>query len=228
MGEDTQIKPEDRFENITIQDTKDREAFDNLVKDLGIPTLEDLKKGENYSAYLIKTDYITEPEPHPYKEILNENHITIKDKIFEKIEEEEPTRKEIDKLVKKEKIQDEIPKEEIKVTKNEKKKKTTPAIQKVLNTNKKIMTEKITSSEKTIKTARNQIIKAWTRNNKSTSNSEQKNEKDSKCNWCDTEMFTREKLVFHKSTCKKKTIVATDSKDIKPPTVTPFTYKEES
>merc|ERR1712030_54426 len=66
----TQIKPEDRFEDITFQNPTDWEAFDNLAKDHGIPTLADLGKGENYSAYLIKTDYITEPEPHPYQEIL--------------------------------------------------------------------------------------------------------------------------------------------------------------
>merc|ERR1712030_205738 len=61
-GEKT-IKPEDRFGDITFQNPTDWEAFDNLAKDHGIPTLADLKKGENYSAYLIKTDYITEPEP---------------------------------------------------------------------------------------------------------------------------------------------------------------------
>merc|ERR1711984_61922 len=59
------INPEERFEDVT-----DWEAFDNLAKEHGIPTLADLKKGEIHSAYLIKTDYITEPEPHPYQEIL--------------------------------------------------------------------------------------------------------------------------------------------------------------
>merc|ERR1711984_19763 len=59
------INPEERFEDVT-----DWEAFDNLAKEHGIPTLADLKKGEIHSAYLIKTDYITEPEPHPYQEVL--------------------------------------------------------------------------------------------------------------------------------------------------------------
>merc|ERR1711984_51350 len=107
---ESSINPEERFEDVT-----DWEAFDNLAKEHGIPTLADLKKGEIHSAYLIKTDYITEPEPHPYQEILEkENFPKIKENIV-KIEKKEPTRKEIDKLVKKEKIQDEIPKEEIKV-----------------------------------------------------------------------------------------------------------------
>merc|ERR1712015_390376 len=82
INNETQIKPEDRFEDITFQNPTDWEAFDNLAKDHGIPTLADLKKGENYSAYLIKTDYITEPEPHPYQEILKkENRVAIKEKI---------------------------------------------------------------------------------------------------------------------------------------------------
>merc|ERR1712074_207422 len=89
--EEKTIKPEDRFEDKTFQNSTDWEAFDNLAKDHGIPTLADLKKGENYSACLGKTDYITEPEPHPYQEILEKgNHPTTKEKIFkaEKIEKE--------------------------------------------------------------------------------------------------------------------------------------------
>merc|ERR1712105_484856 len=83
INNETRIKPEDRFEDITFQNPTDWEAFDNLAKDHGIPTLADLKKGENYSAYLIKTDYITEPEPHPYQEILEKgNHLEIKEKII--------------------------------------------------------------------------------------------------------------------------------------------------
>merc|ERR1712074_445355 len=71
------INPEERFEDVT-----DWEAFDNLAKEHGIPTLADLKKREIHSAYLIKTDYITEPEPHPYQEILEKgNYPEIKEKI---------------------------------------------------------------------------------------------------------------------------------------------------
>merc|ERR1712105_278487 len=69
--DENSINPEERFEDITdFEDVTDWEAFDNLAKEHGIPTLADLKKGEIHSAYLIKTDYITEPEPHPYQEIL--------------------------------------------------------------------------------------------------------------------------------------------------------------
>merc|ERR1712074_320840 len=96
--EEKTIKPEDRFEDITFQNPTDWEAFDNLAKDHGIPTLADLKKGENYSAYLVKTDYITEPEPHPYQEILEKgNHPATKEKIFkaEKIEKKEITKEKI-------------------------------------------------------------------------------------------------------------------------------------
>merc|ERR1712074_137466 len=98
INNDTRIKPEDRFEDITFQNPTDWEAFDNLAKDHGIPTLADLKKGENYSAYLVKTDYITEPEPHPYQEILEKgNHPATKEKIFkaEKIEKKEITKEKI-------------------------------------------------------------------------------------------------------------------------------------
>merc|ERR1712074_318150 len=112
-GEKT-IKPDERFEDVTFQNPTDWEAFDNLAKDHGIPTLADLKKGENYSAYLTKTDYITEPEPHPYQEILKqENHLAIKEKIFkaEKMEEKEPTKEKILKV--KELVEDEITKEKI-------------------------------------------------------------------------------------------------------------------
>merc|ERR1712105_381249 len=85
INNETRIKPEDRFEDITFQNPTDWEAFDNLAKDHGIPTLADLEKGENYSAYLIKTDYITEPEPHPYQEILTkENRVTLKEQTHEK------------------------------------------------------------------------------------------------------------------------------------------------
>merc|ERR1712055_351168 len=80
-NKETQIKPEDRFEDVTFKNPTDWEAFDNLAKDLGIPTLADLGKGESCSAYLIKTEYITEPEPHPYQELLtkeNKNKIKIK------------------------------------------------------------------------------------------------------------------------------------------------------
>merc|ERR1712074_71930 len=91
--------------DVTFQNPTDWEAFDNLAKDHGIPTLADLGKGENYSAYLIKTDYITEPEPHPYQEILTkENRVTIK----EKTQEKEITK---EKILKVEKM---IPNEEMK------------------------------------------------------------------------------------------------------------------
>merc|ERR1712090_23930 len=59
------IKPEERFEDVT-----DWEAFDNLAKEHGIPTLAELEKGE------IHSDYITEPEPHPYQEILEKENFT--------------------------------------------------------------------------------------------------------------------------------------------------------
>merc|ERR1712030_44627 len=105
------------FEDITFQNPTDWEAFDKLAKDHGIPTLADLKKGENYSAYLIKTDIITEPEPHPYQEILKkENHFAIKEKIFktEKMEEKELTK---EKILKVEKLaEEEITKEKIGVS----------------------------------------------------------------------------------------------------------------
>merc|ERR1712105_432919 len=39
--EEKTIKPEDRFEDITFQNPTDWEAFDNLAKDHGIPTLAD-------------------------------------------------------------------------------------------------------------------------------------------------------------------------------------------
>merc|ERR1712074_336351 len=75
--DENSINPEERFEDVT-----DWEAFDNLAKEHGITTLADLKKGEIHSAYLIKTDYITEPEPHPYQEILEkENFPKIKENI---------------------------------------------------------------------------------------------------------------------------------------------------
>merc|ERR1712074_159413 len=120
INNETRIKPEDRFEDITFQNPTDWEAFDNLAKDHGIPTLADLEKGENYSAYLIKTDYITEPEPHPYQEILTkENRVAIK----EKTQEKEITK---EKILKVEKI---IPNEEMK---------------------KKVIAEKITSTNENI------------------------------------------------------------------------------
>merc|ERR1712074_218301 len=119
INNETRIKPEDRFEDITFQNPTDWEAFDNLAKDHGIPTLADLKKGENYSAYLIKTDYITEPEPHPYQEILKKkNHFAIKEKIFktEKMEEKELTKEKIlkvKKLAEEEITKEKIPKENV-------------------------------------------------------------------------------------------------------------------
>merc|ERR1712105_223260 len=69
------INPEERFEDVTdFEDETDWEALDNFAKEHGIPTLADLKKGKIHSAYLIKTDYITEPEPHPYQEILEKGN----------------------------------------------------------------------------------------------------------------------------------------------------------
>jgi hypothetical protein len=77
-----EIQPEDRFEDVTFQNPTDWEAFDNLAKNLGIPTLEDLEKGENYSAYMTEAEYITEPEPHPYQELLAKGtHNEIKEKL---------------------------------------------------------------------------------------------------------------------------------------------------
>merc|ERR1711984_19040 len=90
------INPEERFEDVTdLEDETDWEALDNLAKEHEIPTLADLKKGKIHSAYLIKTDYITEPEPHPYQEVLEkENHFAIKEEIFktEKMEKKELTK----------------------------------------------------------------------------------------------------------------------------------------
>merc|ERR1712030_180521 len=92
------IKPEERFEDVTFQDPTDWEAFDILAKDHGIPTLADLKKGEIHSAYLIKTDYITEPEPHPYQEILEKgNFPEIKENIVK-----------IEKTISNEKIKEKV------------------------------------------------------------------------------------------------------------------------
>jgi len=83
-NDETRIKPEERFEDVT-----DWEAFDNLAKLHGIPTLADLGKGENCSAYLIETDYIAEPEPHPYQEILSKgNFIKPREVIPQKVEKE--------------------------------------------------------------------------------------------------------------------------------------------
>merc|ERR1712074_418376 len=130
----------------------------------------DLKKGENYSAYLIKTDIITEPEPHPYQEILTkENRVTIKEKTHEK----EITKEKILKVKKM------IPNEEM----NKKE-----IAEKVTSTNENIKQEiihkkiakqkdKITIGEK------NQSLGIWTMKKENAENPEQtqNNTENSKC-----------------------------------------------
>merc|ERR1712074_508950 len=194
-GEKT-IKPEDRFEDITFQNPTDWEAFDNLAKDHGIPTLADLKKGENYSAYLVKTDYITEPEPHPYQEILEKgNHLAIKEKIFkaEKMEKEEITKEKIPKVEK--------------MISNEKIKK-------------KVIAENFTSTNETkdvinIKKDRDPGI--WHRNKGNIKSPEQKqnNTKNSECKRCNKEFVSKERLGVHEAVCKEKTIITINSGNIK-------------
>merc|ERR1711984_17866 len=97
------INPEEKFEDVTdLEDETDWEALDNLAKEHGIPTLAELKKGKIHSAYLIKTDYITEPEPHPYKEILEKGKFPeIKENIVK-----------IEKTISNEKIKEKVTNEE--------------------------------------------------------------------------------------------------------------------
>merc|ERR1711984_27890 len=171
----TQIKPEDRFKDITFQNPTDWEAFDNLAKDHGIPTLADLKKGENYSAYLIKTDIITEPEPHPYQEILTkenltkENRVTIKEKTHEKEITKEKIRK-VEKLI----LNEEMNK--------------TGIAEKITSTNENITQEiihkKIIKQEDKITVGENQNLGIWTMKKGNAENPEQtqNNTENSKCN----------------------------------------------
>ena len=71
-NEESEIKTEERFEEITEESPTDMKDFHNLIKEMGIPTLANQGKGENFSVYMIKKDYITEPESHPYHEFLEE------------------------------------------------------------------------------------------------------------------------------------------------------------
>merc|ERR1712105_433252 len=179
----------------------DWEAFDNLAKDHGIPTLADLKKGENYSAYLVKTDYITEPEPHPYQEILEKgNHLAIKEKIFkaEKMENKEITKEKIPKVEK--------------MVSNEKIKK-------------KVIAENFTSTNETkdiINIEKNRNLGIWNRNKGNTKSPEQKqnNTENSECKRCNKEFVSKGRLGIHEAMCKGKTIVTKDSRDIKKTTYT--------
>merc|ERR1712074_15732 len=196
INNETRIKPEDRFEDITFQNPTDWEAFDNLAKDHGIPTLADLKKGENYSAYLVKTDYITEPEPHPYQEILEKgNHLATKEKIFkaEKMEKEEITKEKIPKVEKM------IPNKKIK---------------------EKVIAENVTSTNETkdvinIKKDRDPGI--WHRNKGDTKSPEQKqnNTENSECKRCNKEFVSKERMGVHEAVCKEETIITIDSGNIK-------------
>merc|ERR1712074_320494 len=218
--EEKTIKPENRIEDITFQNSTDWEAFDNLAKDHGIPTLADLKKGENYSAYLVKTDYITEPEPHPYQEILEkENHSATKEKIFkaERIEKEEITKEKIlekgnhpatkEKMFKAEKIE----KEKI------------PKVEKMISMKKikeKVIAEKVTSPSETkdsfnIEKDRDPGI--WHRNKRDTRSPEQKqiNTENSECKRCNKKFVSKQRMRFHETMCKENTTITIDSGNIK-------------
>merc|ERR1712074_264358 len=217
INNETRIKPEDRFEDITFQNPTDWEAFDNLAKDHGIPTLADLEKGENYSAYLIKTDYITEPEPHPYQEILTkENRVAIK----EKTQEKEITK---EKILKVEKM---IPNEEMK--KKEIAEKITSTNENITQEiiHKKIVKQKykITVGEK------NQNLGIWKMKKGNAENPEQtqNNTENSKCKLCNEEFASEGRLGIHEAICKEKLkpIVTKDYRDIKKTTYGSPTHKE--
>merc|ERR1712030_126731 len=218
---------EDRFEDIKFQNPTDWEAFDNLAKDHGIPTLADLKKGENYSAYLIKTDYITEPEPHPYQEILKkENRVAIKEKTFkaEKMEEKELTKEKIlkvEKLAEEEITKEKIPKVEKMISNEEMKKKL--IAEKFTSTNENITKDKITIGE-------NRNLGIWKRKKGNTESPEQtqNNTENSECKLCNEEFASKGRLGIHEAMCKGKikTIVTKDSRDIKKTTYTSPTHKE--
>merc|ERR1712074_272742 len=191
--------------DVTFQNPTDWESFDNLAKDHGIPTLADLGKGENYSAYLIKTDYITEPEPHPYQEILNkENPLAIKEKIFkaEKVEEKELTKEiipKIEKMISAEKIK------------------------------KKVIAENFTSTNETkdiINIENNQNLGIWNRKNTKNPEQKQNNTENSECKQCNKKFISKGRLGIHEAMCKGKTIVTKDSRDIKKTTYTSLTHKE--
>merc|ERR1712105_400797 len=214
------IKPEDRFEDKTFQNPTDWEAFDNLAKYHGIPTLADLKKGGNYSAYLVKTDYITEPEPHPYQEILEkENHSATNEKIFkaERIEKEEITKEKIlekgnhpatkEKMFKAEKIEKEkIPKVENMIPKKKIKE--------------KVIAENVTSPNETkdsfnIEKDRDPGI--WHRNKGDTRSPEQTqiNTENSECKRCNKKFVSKQRMRFHETVCKENTTITIDSGNIK-------------
>ena len=71
---DTNIKPEERFVDITDDSPTDMEAFMRSVKELGIPTLAEKEKRSIYSAQLIKRNCTVEPEPHPYQEFIDKKN----------------------------------------------------------------------------------------------------------------------------------------------------------
>ena len=72
-GEDTDIKPEERFEEIPEEegDPTDMDHFLQLMRDQGIQTLQERGiKRTNATTSIIKHNYLMEPEVLPYQDIL--------------------------------------------------------------------------------------------------------------------------------------------------------------